>query len=123
MSKKELVCDCDVIHLDLVKKIESIILKEKEIDLVAKFYKAFSDNTRVKIINLLQNSNMCVCDISYLLNMTKSAVSHQLKYLKEMNLIKCERKGKEIWYELADEHVLKVFELSLEHIWEGKDEK
>ncbi len=121
MEKKETYsgCDCDVIHLDLVNKAKKSILEEDKLLLIADFYKALSDSTRIKIINLLSNNELCVCDIAVILNMTKSAVSHQLKNLREMDLIRSKKQGKEVWYSLADEHVLEVFNVSLEHILEG----
>ena len=86
--------------------------------LIADFYKALSDSTRIKIINVLEQEELCVCDIAVILNMTKSAVSHQLKNLREMNLIKSRKQGKEVLYSLADVHVKEVFDISLEHILE-----
>lgn len=123
MRKNELVCDCDIIHIDNVVLAKSKMLDDKTLKKISNFYKALADSTRTKIINLLEKSELCVCDICVILNMTKSAVSHQLKYLKQMNLIKSERKGKEIWYTLADAHVSEVFDISLEHILEEDNEE
>ncbi len=123
MGKNELMCDCDVIHENLVEVAKSKLLDDEKLLQIADFYKALSDSTRIKIINLLEKSELCVCDISVILNMTKSAVSHQLKNLREMNLVKCKRKGKEIWYTLADNHVKQVFDISLEHILEENYEE
>ena len=123
MGKNEAVCDCDVIHHDLVEKAKNTILSQDKLLHIANFYKALSDSTRIKIVNLLEKNELCVCDISSILNMTKSAVSHQLKYLRQMNLIKNTRKGKEVWYSLADEHVKQVFDISLEHVLEGENDK
>lgn len=123
MSKNEVICDCDVIHNDLVEKAKQTILSEDKLLMIADFYKALSDSTRIKIVNLLEKNELCVCDISVILNMTKSAVSHQLKNLRQMNLIKSRRKGKEVWYSLADEHVKQVFDISLEHISEKHHDK
>ena len=122
MGKNELECDCEVIHIEKVEKAKKSILDEEKLLLIADFYKAMSDSTRIKIINLLENNELCVCDISVILNMTKSAVSHQLKNLREMNLIKSRKQGKEVWYSLADEHVKEVFDISLEHIMEKDDD-
>lgn len=121
MGKKEVICDCDIIHLELVNKAKKNILEEDKLLLIADFYKALSDSTRIKIVNLLSTNELCVCDIAVILNMTKSAVSHQLKNLREMNLIKSRKQGKEVWYSLADDHVLEVFKVSLEHILEDKN--
>ena len=118
MGKSELLCDCDVIHEDVVSEVRSKMLDEEILLLMADFYKALSDSTRIKIIDVLDEGELCVCDISVLLNMTKSAVSHQLKNLKELNLIKARKQGKEVYYSLADNHVKEVFEISKEHILE-----
>lgn len=118
MGKNELLCDCDVIHEDVVSEVRSKMLDEEILLLMADFYKALSDSTRIKIIDVLDEGELCVCDISVLLNMTKSAVSHQLKNLKELNLIKARKQGKEVYYSLADNHVKEVFEISKEHILE-----
>ena len=111
-------CDCDVIHQDVVEKVKSEMLDDDCLINMADFYKALSDSTRIKIINALYISEMCVCDISVLLNMTKSAISHQLKNLKELNLIKSRKQGKEVYYSLADRHVGIVFEITKEHVQE-----
>ena len=116
-------CDCDVIHEDEVARAKADMLDEETLLYISDFYKALSDSTRIKIINVLEKRELCVCDISSLLNMTKSAVSHQLKNLREMNLIKSRKVGKEVWYTLADEHVSRVFDISLEHIMELKSEE
>ena len=123
MRKNELVCDCDAIHEENIKIAREKMLNDETLFKVASFYKALSDSTRIKIINLLEKSELCVCDICVILNMTKSAVSHQLKYLKQMNLVKNRKQGKEVWYTLADEHVSEVFDISLEHVMEEKYEK
>ena len=123
MGKNELVCDCDAIHQKEVFLAKQKMLDEEKLLLVADFYKILSDSTRIKIVNLLEDNELCVCDIAYILNMTKSAVSHQLKNLREMNLIKSKKVGKEVWYSLADDHVKEVFDVSLEHVMEGYDDK
>ena len=116
-------CDCDIIHEDVVNSVRKRILNEETLLLMSDFYKALSDSTRMKIIDVLYEGELCVCDISVLINMTKSATSHQLKYLKDMNLKKTRKKGKEVFYSLADKHVVEVFEISKEHILEANSEK
>ena len=116
------MCDCNTIHEGSVKNARSNMLDDDLLFDIADFYKALSDSTRIKIINALDKQELCVCDISALLNMTKSAVSHQLQNLKDMRLIKSRRDGKQIFYSLADEHVREVFEISLQHVQELKDE-
>ena len=122
MGKYEAMCDCEVIHNDKVDKAKATMLDEDTLLTIADFYKALSDSTRIKIINLLEKNELCVCDISSVLNMTKSAVSHQLKNLRELNLIKSRKVGKEVWYTLAGEHVSEVFDISLEHIMEKEND-
>ena len=118
MGKSEIECDCDIIHEDKVGEVKKRLLQEDILLEMADFYKALSDSTRIKILDVLYVGEFCVCDISVLINMTKSATSHQLKYLREMNLIKSRRQGKEVYYSLADRHVKEVFEISREHIME-----
>ena len=122
-SSKKMVCDCDVIHEDKVHEAKKTMLDEDKLLMISDFYKALSDSTRLKIVNLLEKNELCVCDISVLLNMTKSAVSHQLKNLKDMNLVKSRKSGKEVMYTLADEHVKEVFDISYEHIMETYHEE
>ena len=116
--KKETNCDCEIIHHDKVIKAKQTMLNEEDLLNMADFYKALSDSTRIKIIDLLEKNELCVCDIASVINMTKSAVSHQLKYLREMNLVKAKKTGKEVWYSLADEHVKLVFDVCFEHVRE-----
>ena len=96
MKKYESICDCEIIHNEKVEVAKKSMLDEEKLLDIADFYKAMSDSTRIKIINLLEKNELCVCDISSVLNMTKSAVSHQLKNLREMNLIKSRKQGKEV---------------------------
>ncbi len=120
---KCMVCDCNVIHAEQVSKAKKSMLGDELLFDISDFYKALSDSTRLKIINALDGQELCVCDICQLLNMTKSAVSHQLKCLRELNLIKSRKQGKQVFYSLADEHVIDVFEISVKHVLEKKNEK
>ena len=120
MGKKELLCDCDTIHTDTVEKVRERFPVEDFFTDISNLFKTFGDGTRAKILWALDMSELCVCDISALLDMTKSAVSHQLKYLREANLIKCRRDGKVVYYSLADDHVKQIFEKATEHIYEKK---
>lgn len=115
-------CDCNIIHNDLVYKAKKEFLEDSILNKMTAFYKSMGDKTRIKILYLLTKVELCVCDISNLLDMTKSAVSHQLKYLKEMKLIKSRKLGKEVWYSLSDNHVKKVFDMALEHVMEVKND-
>lgn len=112
-------CDCACLHESHVVEAKSGIDKVKIFDELSQFFKTFADETRLKIICALDGvGNMCVCDIAVALQMTKSAISHQLKFLKENNLIKAKKSGKEIFYSLADEHVKSIFEMGIEHLKE-----
>lgn len=114
-------CDCNSIHEDKMNLATLELKKLKIIDKMVKFYKNFADETRLKILVILDKvGQMCVCDIAVSLNMTKSAISHQLKYLKECNLVRSIKLGKEVFYDLSDEHVKDIIELAIEHLNEVK---
>ena len=116
MGKLENNCDCRAININKCEQAKQAIIDTKHFDKFAEFYKTFADITRLKIICALDSvDSMCVCDIAYALNMTKSAISHQLRYLKENNLVKQEKKGKEVYYTLSDEHVKDIFEIGICH--------
>ena len=117
MNNTEL-CDCEIIHEDIVKKVKSVFPKDEKLFDLADFYKIFGDTTRVKILYALDKSELCVCDISALLGMSVSAVSHQLRALRDSNLVRTKRDGKIVYYSLADEHVKSILECGLEHIEE-----
>jgi ArsR family transcriptional regulator len=93
-----------------------MMLDSDEFSSLAVLYKMFSDPTRVKILWALQCNEMCVCDLAVLLNMTKSAISHQLKSLRLTNLVKFRKEGKVVYYSLADDHVKTIFENGVAHI-------
>ena len=118
MPKKEEICECEIIHDDIVKKVKTTFPKDEMIFDLADFYKIFGDTTRVKILYALDKSELCVCDISALLGMSISAVSHQLRALRESDLVRTKRDGKVIYYSLADEHVKSILECGIEHISE-----
>lgn len=120
--KKSDICDCEVIHSDVVEKVKKTFPTDEIIFDLADFFKIFGDTTRVKILYALDKNEMCVCDISNLLNMTTSAVSHQLKVLREANLVTTNRVGKVVYYSLADEHVKEIIECGLNHILEKEEE-
>lgn len=89
---------------------------------LADFYKIFGDTTRIKILYAIDKEDLCVCDIATSLNMTVSAVSHQLKILRDSNLVKTRREGKSIFYSLTDEHVRQIIDCGVEHILEKNHE-
>lgn len=116
MSKNQYTCDCRTINQDAVDRVKAKMPSGVDIERLASFYKILADDTRCKIICALNECEMCVCDISSLLNMTKSAVSHQLSKMRECGVVKCRRDGKEIYYSLDDAHISVILELSLTHI-------
>lgn len=111
-------CNCNVIHSDVVERVKKSLPKEEVLYDLAEFFKVFGDSTRIKIICALFESEMCVCDLSALLNVSQSAISHQLKTLKAARLVKYRREGKVIYYSLDDEHIKHVFDEGLKHVTE-----
>ncbi|HCX63581.1 MAG TPA: transcriptional regulator [Eubacteriaceae bacterium] len=118
-KKQAETCDCTIIHEEIVRKVEKQIPEEEVLYDLAELFKIFGDTTRIKILNVLFQSEMCVCDIAYVLNMTQSAVSHQLRVLKQSKLVKSRREGKIVFYALADDHVKLIFDQGLDHVLEG----
>ena len=116
MSKNEIICDCNIIHQDVVNKTLKEMEKDELLTKLAEFFKILGDTTRVKILNALDKNEMCVCDIANVLNMTKSSISHQLSVLRKNGIVKYKKIGKEVFYSLDDEHVKQVFEVGIEHI-------
>jgi len=109
-------CDCTVIHDEVVEVVKQKMPSGKTLSDLAELFKVFGDITRIKILWALAESEMCVCDIAALLNMTQSAISHQLRVLKSARLVKNRRDGKVVYYSLDDAHVRRVFEQGLIHI-------
>lgn len=110
------VCDCNVIHECVVKRVKEKMPQEEKMYELAEFFKAFSDVTRIKILYALLGEEMCVCDIAALLGMSHSAISHQLRVLKHAGLVKYRREGKIVYYSLNDDHVRNIFDQVLAHI-------
>lgn len=108
------------IYLDdqTIKKVDAMMPPEEELQDLGEFFKVFGDVTRLKILNVLLCSEMCVYDIAALLNMSQSAISHQLRVLKQMDLVKNRREGKAIFYSLADDHIVTILSQGLDHIEE-----
>lgn len=116
-------CDCSPIHIDKMTNAVDVLRRVNNIDMMTAFFKNFADATRLKIMTILNEiGSMCVCDISVALDMTKSAISHQLKYLKKYNLVKNEKMGKEVFYSLADGHVKDILDECREHLSEEVEE-
>lgn len=118
MARNEFSCDCNVIHEDAVNDVLSKMPNENIFCRLAFLFKLIGDTTRCRILFALDQREMCVCDLSNVLNMTKSSVSHQLATLRRSGIVKCRKSGKEVYYTLDDDHIFKLFEIGLEHIKE-----
>ncbi|MGL4453970.1 MAG: ArsR/SmtB family transcription factor [Sarcina sp.] len=111
-------CEDNVIHSDVVSNVRANLPKEETLYDLAELFKVFGDSTRIKILCSLFEAEMCVCDIATTLNMSQSAVSHQLRVLKNAKLVKFRREGKVVYYSLDDDHVKHIFNEGLNHISE-----
>ena len=108
----------DVVHLDIVEEVKRKLPDDDIIYDLAELFKVFGDSTRIRILYVLFEAEVCVCDLAQALNMTQSAISHQLKILKQNKLVKNRREGKSIFYSLADDHVRSIIAQGREHIQE-----
>ncbi|MDU1402978.1 MAG: metalloregulator ArsR/SmtB family transcription factor [Clostridium sp.] len=111
-------CSCNVIHENVVEMVKNALPQDEVLYDLAELFKAFGDSTRVKILCALFESEMCVCDLSAILGISQSAVSHQLRTLKASRLVKFKRVGKVVYYSLEDEHIKHIFNEGFKHIIE-----
>lgn len=109
-------CDCEVIHEEVVSRVKANMPQEERLYDLAELFKVFGDSTRIKILWALDEAELCVCDIAVLLNMTQSAISHQLRVLKQASLVRSRKEGKIVFYALNDEHVKQIFNQGMEHV-------
>jgi len=109
-------CDCQVIHEDIVRKVKKLLPEDEQLFELAELFKVFGDSTRVRIISTLLHSELCVCDIGALLGMNKSAISQQLRVLRQSRLVKSRRSGKIVFYSLDDKHIGGIFKQGLAHV-------
>jgi len=116
MGKNEYICDCKPINEELVNSTKKMMFSDEKYKKVADFFKIVGDPTRCKIVSALSMNEMCVGDLSNVLSMTKSSISHQLSKMKDAGVVKSRRSGKEVYYSLDDEHVAEIFELTVVHI-------
>lgn len=112
------VCETRHVHKKKVGAVKNAMPDEDVIYDLAELFKVFGDSTRTKIISALFESELCVCDICAVLSMTKSAVSHQLRILRQTNIVKARRSGKEVFYSLDDEHIYQIYQTALKHLIE-----
>ena len=111
-------CDVFCLHDDVIRAVQPDMPDEEKLYDLAELFKMFGDSTRIRILYVLFEAEMCVCDIAELLGMTQSAISHQLRALKNVRLVRARREGKAIYYSLADSHVRAIIDQGLEHVLE-----
>ena len=114
------VCRCRIIHHEKVAAARSEALEPEEIDELSHLFKAFADGSRLRILLALAKQEMCVCDLAVLLNISESAVSHQLRLLRNLKLVVNRRDGTILYYRLRDEHVTALLDVALEHVRENR---
>ena len=111
-------CETTEVHEELLKTVHEKMPEEAELYDLAELFKVFGDSTRIRILFVLFEAEVCVCDLAAALNMTQSAISHQLRILKQNKLVKSRREGKSVFYSLADSHVRTIIDQGREHIEE-----
>ena len=117
-SRETPCCEEEVVHQDAVEQVRALLPEDEILYDLAELFKIFGDSTRVKILYALLESELCVCDLARLMEVTQSAVSHQLRVLKSSKLVKFRREGKTVYYSLADDHVVRILSQGMEHIQE-----
>ena len=118
VSMEENFIECTVLHEETVKKVKQKMPEDGFIYDLAELFKVFADSTRMKIIYALLEEELCVCDIANIVGTTQSAISHQLRLLKQSKLVKFRREGKIIFYSLDDDHIAEIVKKGSEHIEE-----
>ncbi len=114
-TEDDALCSCTLVHEDVVRQVRAELSSDEQLKKTADLFKAVSDPTRLKIVNALILSEMCVCDIAALLDMAQPAISHHLKVLRQLQLVAHRRDGKIVYYRLDDEHIQKLFYQGLLH--------
>ena len=118
LDKEPVCCETVEVHEDLLRIVEQTMPEETELYDLAELFKVFGDSTRIRILFVLSSAEVCVCDLARVLNMTQSAISHQLRILKQNKLVKSRREGKSIFYSLADGPVSTIIAQGRDHIEE-----
>ncbi len=118
INNREDRCDSRIIHEDRIERARKSALDPAEVEHLSRFFKAFGDPTRLNILRALESGEICVCDIAATLGITESAISHQLRLLRQLNLVANRREGTILYYRLNDEHIEDVLQLALEHVRE-----
>lgn len=111
-------CEVTLIHEDNVKKAINELPDDGLIADLSDMFKIFGDQTRVKILMALESGELCVCDIAAVMDMSQSAISHQLRVLKQSNIVKTRRQGKVVYYSISDDHVKEIFDIAIVHVQE-----
>jgi DNA-binding transcriptional ArsR family regulator len=114
-AKQNGVCKTMFVHEETVKAVMESMPREEQLYELADFFKIVGDTTRIKILHALLVAEMCVCDLSNLLNVSQSAVSHQLRTLRQADLVTFRKQGKVVFYSLKDEHIKQIINLGLQH--------
>ena len=110
------VCEVNAVHEELLSIVNEKMPNDEKLFDLSELFKVFGDSTRIRILYVLFESELCVCDIAELLNMSQSAISHQLRILKQARLVRARREGKTVYYFLADDHVRAIIGQGMEHI-------
>lgn len=119
MNIKDYECEVVEVHQDKINELQKDMLPQETFNDVSALFKMFADPSRLKILSLLFKKELCVCDISCLLDMSQSAVSHQLSVLRSNRIIKFRKVGKNVYYTLDDQHIQMIYNAGLEHVMEG----
>ncbi|EYE87341.1 ArsR family transcriptional regulator [Fervidicella metallireducens AeB] len=110
------VCEENIVHVEKVEDVKRDFIKGDEVTKLQELFKVLGDGTRIKILHAISRTELCVCDIASIINMSQSAVSHQLRILRNSRLVKHRKEGKVVYYSLQDNHVVQLFNQGLEHI-------
>ena len=121
MENEEFLCQEKCPHFNLINQVKLSNIDREEIQDLSEIFKLFADETRLRIICAILNTELCVCDLCELLNLNQSAVSHQLQLLRKSKLVKYRKEGKQVYYKLQDEHIEGIIKMALAHIKEGEE--
>lgn len=121
MKRNEFICEEKCPHYNLIKQVKLANIDRKEMQDLSEIFKLFADETRLRIICAILNTELCVCDLCELLDLNQSAVSHQLQLLRSSKLVKYRKEGKQVYYSLQDEHIESIIKMALAHIMEGEE--
>ena len=115
---EEYICKVNLVHEENVLKVKARMDSDDNLYELSELFKVFGDQTRLKILSALVSSELCVCDIAYLLNMSQSSISHQLRILKQSKLVKYRKEGKVVFYSIHDDHVKDLIDTGMSHVKE-----